>query len=99
MYIQTHTLLLGRTRQGDGACAAGRRGFITRLLNLNLSPPGMRALMAPKEPAPQKSIAVWLAVGLPPSSLTPSCSCLALQLTLLPQLQVQIWELPQGHLV
>lgn len=44
MYIQTRALLLGRTRQGEGARAAGRRGFITRLLNLNLSPPGMGLL-------------------------------------------------------
>lgn len=97
MYIQTHALLLERTRQGNRACAAGQRGFITRLLNLNLSPPGMGVLIAPKEPAPQKSILVWLTVGLPPFSLTPSCSCLALHLTLLPQLQVWIWGLPQGH--
>lgn len=58
MYIQTHALLLGRTRRGEGARAAGRRGFITRLLNLNLSPPRMGVLMAPEDPAPRKSITV-----------------------------------------
>lgn len=99
MYIQTHALLLGRTRQGEGARAAGRRGFITRLLNLNLSPPGMGVLMAPEDPAPRKSIAVQAGSLRLPSllSLAPSGSGLALPLTLSPQLQVQLWELSQGH--
>lgn len=75
MYIQTGALLLGRTRQGEGARTAGRRGFITRLLNLNLSPPRMGVLMALEVTAPQKSIAAQLS---PPSSrLAPSCPRLA----------------------
>lgn len=32
MYIQTHALLLGRTRQGEGACAAGRRGVSNQVI-------------------------------------------------------------------
>lgn len=55
MYIHTHAPLLGRTRQGEGTRAAGWRGFITRLLNLNLSPPGMGVLMAPEALASRKS--------------------------------------------
>lgn len=51
MYIQTRALLLGRTMQGEGARAAGWRGVITRLLNLNLSPPGMGVLMVSEVPA------------------------------------------------
>lgn len=100
MYIQTHALLLGRTRQGEGARTAGRRGFITRLLKLNLSPPGMGVLMAPQNPAPWKSISVQAgSLGLPslllslPPALAWGC------LTLSPRLQVQIWELSQGHLI
>lgn len=49
-------LLLRRTRQGEGACTAGRRGFITRLLNLNLSPPRMGVLTAAEVTAPQKPL-------------------------------------------
>lgn len=103
MYIHTHAPLLGRTRQGEGTRAAGWRGFITRLLNLNLSPPGMGVLMAPEDPASQKSgnqslhrPARHLPSLLPHS---PRCFCLARPLTPLPRLQVQIWELPWGHLL
>lgn len=71
MYIQTRALLLGRTRQGEGARTAGRRGFITGLLNLNLSPPRMGVLMAPEVTAPQKSIAARF--SCPSPRVAPSC--------------------------
>ena len=67
-YIQIHVLHGFLGRQGPGACAAGQRVLITRLSNLNWSPPRMGMLMAPEVLAPQKSIAAALHT-LPPSCL------------------------------
>lgn len=74
MYMQTGALLLGRTRQGEGAHTAGRRGFITRLLILNLSPPRTGVLMAPELTAPQKSICHAALLSLLSSHSFPSPS-------------------------
>lgn len=68
MYIPTHVLHGFLGRQGPGARTAGQRGLITRLSNLNWSPPRMGMLMAPEVLAPQKSIAAALHT-LPPSCL------------------------------
>lgn len=67
-YIPTGALNGFLGRQVPGARVAGQRGLITRLSNLNQSPPGMGMLMAPEVPAPQKSIAAALHT-LPPSCL------------------------------